>query len=119
MLRKLTGLWILRRLARDVGRLADSLAVQNGLLERLVDHFAPLQTEPERVTLRQDTGLSHFDPVEATLAQDYIDRTYRQTGHLPDDEEVLVYLADEKTVDLHTRLIQREQELARLAESRR
>src|SRR5262245_64664456 len=119
MLRRLTGLWILRRVSRDLSRIAQRLDDQNALLTRLTNHLAPLPLEPDRPTLRQDTGVDHFDPVDAILAQDYIERTTRQTGHVPDDDEVLIYLADEKTTDLHRRLIARDQELARLAAARR
>jgi hypothetical protein len=118
MLRRLAGLWTLRTVARDLTRIAAALDTQNTLLARLADRLAPVDPPTDRVEVRADTGVSTFDPIEAVLADDFITRTYRATGHIPDDEEVLIYLADEKTTDLHQRLIARDQELARLAESR-
>jgi hypothetical protein len=118
MLRRLASAFLLRRLSRDLGDIAASLRLQTALLTRLTDRIAPLDPPTARRDVREDTGVSTFDPIEAALAQDYIDRTYRDTGHVPDDEEVLIYLADEKTADLHQRLVAREADLARLQETR-
>lgn len=118
MFKRLAAALVLRRVSRDLARLADATEAQNALLLRLADHLAPLDPPTDRQEVRADTGVSTFDPIDAALADDYIARTYRDTGHVPDDEEVLIYLADEKTVDLHQRLIAREAELARLRESR-
>lgn len=118
MLRRLAAALLLRRLSRDLGRLADALTVQNLLLARLADRLAPLDPPTERAEVKSDTGVSTFDPVEAIMAQEYVERTYRDTGHVPDDDEVLIYLADEKTTDLHRRLVEREDELTRLREAR-
>ena len=96
-----------------------ALVEQNDLLHRLADHFAPVAAVVDRDSIRQDTGLSFLDPLDAALAQDYIDRTTRDTGHVPDEDEILIYLADEKTTDLHKRLTEREAEMARLMEARR
>jgi hypothetical protein len=111
-----------RRVARDLTRIADTLDVQTALLTRLADHFAPrLPTESResRAGVRADTGVTHLDPVDAGLALDFVARMTSATGHAPDDEEILIYLADEKTQDLAARLSQRDDELARLTEGRR
>jgi hypothetical protein len=112
---------LFRRAARDLSRIALNLDAQTALLARLVDRLAPqpiAQTPADRSTIRADTGVTHLDPLDAGLALDFIARTEAHTGHTPDDEEVLIYLADEKTHDLATRLSQRDQDLARLVESR-
>jgi hypothetical protein len=118
MFKRLAAGLLLRRVVRDLTRIADALSAQNVLLARLADRFAPVDPPTIRAEVKADTGVSHLDVDEAFLAQQYIDRTLRDTGHLPDEEEILIYLADEKTLDLHTRLIAREGELARLAEDR-
>lgn len=118
MLRRLAAALLLRRLSRDLTRMSDALDAQNVLLARIADRIAPVDPVTDRAEVRADTGVDHFNPIEAVMAQDYINRTYASTGHIPDDEEVLIYLADEKTTDLHQRLIARESELARLREDR-
>ena len=123
MFRHLASLVLLRRVIRDIHRLADAVETQTALLARLADHYAPiLPTEPtlaHRAGVRADTGVTHLDPVDAGLALDFVARTAQQTGHTPDDEEILIYLADEKTHDLAARLTARDDELARLMEERR
>lgn len=109
----------LRRISRDLAALGTALTRQNDLLTRLADRYAPADPPTERALVSADTGLSHLDAAEAAVALDYVSRTQRDTGHIPDDEEVLIYLADEKTTDLHKRLIEREAQLTRLAEDRR
>ena len=109
---------LLRRMLREFSRIADALEQQNGLLTRLADHLAPVEPVTDRGQVRADTGVSHLDVDEMWLAAGYVERTQRDTGHVPDDEEILTYLADEKTTDLHRRLAEREVELARLQEER-
>lgn len=118
MFKRLAAALLLRRVARDLGRLTDALTEQNGYLRRLADRYAPIDPPTDRKEVRADTGVSHLDVDEAFLAQAYVERTLRDTGHMPDEEEILIHLADEKTLDLHTRLLAREGELARLAEDR-
>jgi hypothetical protein len=110
---------LLRRHIRALEGIAATLSAQNALLTRLVDHLAPPATTLSRATLSEGTGLTHFDEAEAGIALAYIERTQQATGHTPDDDEVLIYLADEKTTDLAKRLSEREAELARLSEARR
>lgn len=119
MFKRLAAALYLRRLVHAVSAHTAAVDRQNALLTRLADHFAPQIAAPDRQALAQDTGVSHLDPLEAQLVGDYVTRTQRATGHTPDDEEILIYLADEKTTDLHQRLVARAVELDRLAESRR
>jgi hypothetical protein len=118
MFRRLAAALVLRRLSRDLTDIAASLRLQTALLTRLTDRVAPIDPPTLRRDVAADTGVTHLDPIEAALANDYVARTYRDTGHVPDDDEVLIYLADEKTHDLHQRLVAREADLARLQETR-
>jgi hypothetical protein len=118
MFQRLATALLFRRLARDLGEVAAALRQQNALLLRLADRYAPADPPTERVEVRMDTGVSHLDATEAQLAQEYVARTQRDTGHIPDDEEVLIYLADEKTHDLHQRLVARDADLERLRAAR-
>jgi len=118
MFRRLASALLLRRLARDLTVLTATLREQTALLARLVDRLAPVDPPADRGLVREDTGVSHLDVHDAVLASDFIARTARTTGHVPDDDEVLIYLADEKTVDLHARLVARDEDLARLQASR-
>jgi hypothetical protein len=108
----------LRRVSRDLARIASTLEAQTALVARLVDRLAPVDPPTERATLNAETGVSYLDPLDAALAQTYVTRTLAETGHLPSDEEIVLYLGDEKTVDLHTRLTERAAEVERLAETR-
>lgn len=119
MFKRLASAWLLRSVARDLADVASSLRAQNLLLLRLADRFAPLDPPTTHKEVATDTGVSHLDPDELLLAMRYTARTHEQTGHLPDDEEVLIYLADEKTRSLAERLATRDQELQRLEESRK
>lgn len=116
--KRLLGARYLLGLHRGLTRVASALEAQTVVLERLADRLAPVDPPTDRAEVKIDTGVSYLDPIDAELAQNYVARTFEQTGHMPDEDEVLIYLADEKTTDLHTRLVQRDQELARLSESR-
>jgi|SRR5262245_6884986 len=118
MFRRLAAALYLRRLSRDLSRLVSAVESQTVFLGRLADRYAPIDPPTERATVHAETGVSYLDPVDAELAQAYTARTYQDTGHMPDDDEILIYLADEKTTDLHKRMIERAEQLARLAESR-
>lgn len=109
----------LRRLSRDLTRIAAALDAQTAVITRLVTHLAPVDPPTERTLVSAETGVSYLDPVEADRAQAYVLRTLTDTGHVPDDEEILIYLGDEQTTDLGERLAARQAELARLAETRR
>jgi hypothetical protein len=68
----------------------------------------------DRAEVAAETGVSYVDAADQALAQEYSLRTERDTGRPPTDDEILSYLADEKTVDLHERLLARDRELERL-----
>lgn len=118
-LRRLTVGLLARRMAQALDRVADQLATQNALLLRLADQFAPGAPVVDRQQIADESGVTFLDPVELILAQEFVLKSRKATGHDPTDEEVLTYLADEKTTDLHSRLIQRERDLLIQAEARR
>jgi hypothetical protein len=118
MFRRLAAALVLRRLSRDLTAIAGALQQQNALLTRLADHFAPVQPLTTRPEVQADTGVTHLDADEAAAALAYVTRTARDTGHMPDDDEILVHLADEKTQVLAERLSTRDAELRRLRELR-
>ena len=119
MFQRLAVAFLLRRVVRDLHQIADTLDRQTAILARLAARYAPIDPPTERAEVRLDTGVSHLDLDDAARAQAFVERTVRDTGHVPDDDEILTYLADEKTTDLHTRLIAREADLARLSAERR
>lgn len=100
-----------RRALRALETIADRLGEQNGLLARIADQVAPVPPAVHREQVSHDTGVSHLDSMEVAIADAYTARMRRETGREPSDEELLVYLADEKTHALQERLIAREQEL--------
>lgn len=117
-LRWLPSLLLLRRFVRELGGIREALHRQNELLERLATHFVPDLPLPTREELA-DTGVSYVDPVDQLLIQQYVARCENDTGRTPTDDEIITYLADEKTIDLHKRMIDRDREIERLSVFRR
>jgi hypothetical protein len=117
-LRLLPGLFLLRRLIRELSGIREQLTQQTALLARLTQQIAPQLPTVDRETLAE-TGLSFVDPIDQSLLLAYSARMERDTGHSPTDDELVTYLADEKTLDLHARLIARDRELDQLAEEHR
>ena len=104
--------WTLRRLVRDLGSLRTEVARLADGVERIADRLAP-RPPPDRRPSSTDAAVSHLDVEELALAQAYIDRVEREQAYTPSEEEVLTYLADEKTVELHARLRARAAEIGR------
>ncbi len=110
---------LLRHAVRELTRLREQMERQNALLARLADHFAPDEAAAaaERGSAAAAAGstqsaeswggVSFLDPIEASLVEDYARQTERDIGRPPTEDEVLVWLADEKTLDLHRRLKER------------
>jgi hypothetical protein len=122
MFKRFATALLLRRLVRTLDALASAATVQTQLLARLADHFAPVLAPPsaaDRATIKAETGVSWADADDIALAEAFAARQAAHTGHTPDEDEVLIYLADEKTRDLSERLTARDTELARLMEDRR
>jgi len=108
----------LRRLLRDARVIREQLTRQADLLERLANRIAPADPRTHPDDVRATTGLDYLDPVEAAMVEDYIARTRAALGRDPEGDEILTYLADERTSDLHARLIAREADLERLGRDR-
>lgn len=106
-----TGL-LMRALVRELAGIHAQLKRQGDLLERWM--AAAGVTTPEVVQQQArpqdlaDTGISFLDPIEQAIVQDYIGRTTKDVGQPPSDEQILSYLADEKTIALQGRLRERE-----------
>jgi hypothetical protein len=101
---------LLRRLVSELAGIRAQLTRQGDLIESWMQAAgvvipAKLQTAaPEDL---RETGASFLDPIEQALAEDYVARTQTDTGRAPSEEEILSYLADEKTVSMHARLKER------------
>lgn len=115
---RLPGLFLLRALVGELRGIRTQLTRQTDLLARLVEQVAPSPPQTDRAVVAADTGVDYVDPVDQALIQQYVARTEHDVGRAPTDEEIFDYLADEKTRDLHTRLIARDRELARRATER-
>lgn len=123
MFQRLATALLLRRTVATLDRIALALDRQTLSLAQLAERFAPaLPTDDSTATrarIRRDTGVSHVDADELALALAYVARTEADTGHTPDEDEVLIHLGDEHTRDLGERLASRAEDLARLQETRR
>lgn len=111
---RLPGLLILRSLLKELRGLQTQVAAQTAVLTRLADHVAPIAPAHDPATVRAESGVDFADDQDQFLLQEYAARIHNDTGHWPTDEQLLTYLADEKTRDLHTRLVERDRELDRL-----
>ncbi len=104
---------LVRVVARELTGIRQQLAIQNTLLSRLADRIAPILPEADLKTVAAQTGVDYDDAADQFLIQEFVAQHYNATGYQPTDEEILEYLADEKTRDLHTRLIERDRALKR------
>lgn len=117
---RLLGVGLLARsVVRELRGVREQLERQNGLLERLAARFAPLPPPIDDTTLRRETGVSFLDADELALAEWYTAKVETEQGQAPTEEQILSFLADEKTVDLAARLSEREEQLQRLRQDRR
>jgi hypothetical protein len=117
--RLLGGGLLLRTLVKELRGIRLQLTRQNDTLDRVIGLYAPaalLPVVPPSPAELADTGITFLDAIEAGAVDTYIERTKADTGRAPTDEEILIWLADEKTTSLHQRLREREQlsDLARL-----
>lgn len=90
-----------RRALRALDRVESRLTEQNTYLKRLADHFAPVYDSDGEVPER---SVDFLNGTEAGLVLDYVEKTQREMGRPPTDEEILRYLADEATIDLTERM---------------
>jgi hypothetical protein len=114
-LRILPSLFLFRSAFKELRGIREQLAQQNQLLTRLADHFAPDIPRATREEIAAETGVDYVDPTDQALLQAYVEKVQQSTGHVPTEDELVAYLADEKTIDLHQRLVARDREIERLA----
>lgn len=108
----------MRRAVRAMEAVGMQLDRQNQLLERLADKFAPLEPIREQREVRATTGVDHLDATELALVDQFVARTENEQGYSPTEDEILIYLADERTIDLQSRLRAREAEVDKLVSER-
>lgn len=94
--------FLVRRLAKTLDRIDQHLVEQNTLLLRLANQFAP--QPPAAEDLSAQSSVDFLNSHEAGVVLSYIERTIREVGRQPTEEEILTYLADEATTDLVARL---------------
>jgi len=111
-MRIFSGRWMYRRVVRELAGIRAGIEAQNRLLARIAAILAP-EVPVASPTDLADTGVGWVDPAEQALVDAYRERTRRDTGREPTDDEILIYLADERTIDLHQRLLARDGELER------
>lgn len=104
--------FLMRALVRELAGIHLQLKRQGDLIERWMTAAGVVTPDVVRASARPEdlgeTGISFLDPIEQGLVQDYVARTTKDTGQPPSDEQILSYLADEKTLSLQGRLRERE-----------
>jgi hypothetical protein len=80
-----------RRLIKSIDRHTSTIEQQNLLLLRLADYFAPV--EPT-VAAAVDTGPSYVNPAESLAVQTFMERTLREQGREPSEDEVERFLKE-------------------------
>lgn len=110
---------VARRALKELSGIHQQLTRQNDLLARLADRFAPAEPVNDPDAVRAESSIEYTDAIQGGMILDYIEKVRHETGHMPDEEEILIWLADGKTLELQARLEQREVELQRLQASRR
>lgn len=111
--RLLTTGRLLRRGVQALETIAGQLQAQNQLLLRVADHWAPVPpAEPvDRAERASPASVSFLDAEEQAQVLAYVARTIQDTGREPTDDEIVTFLADDKTQDLAIRLAARQAEI--------
>lgn len=104
--------FLMRALVRELAGIHQQLRRQGDLIERWMAAAGVVAPDAVKASARPedlaDTGISFLDPIEQGIVQDYITRTTKDTGQPPSEDQILSYLADEKTISLQGRLRERE-----------
>jgi hypothetical protein len=111
--RWLTVGWLGRSLVRELKGLRLSIEAQNALLTRLADHFAP-PTEAATPVDERAVSVDHLNEVEMGLVLAYVERFRADFGQSPTEEDIVAYLAEDRTVALQQALSERSDLLHRL-----
>lgn len=110
--RLISGAFLLRSVVKELRGIREQLTRQTDLLEEwsLKMGVVPASVIAANATDQalDDSGVSFVDAVEQQIAAEYVQRVQTENGRQPTDEEILRYLADEKTLDLHARLTERQ-----------
>lgn len=99
---------LLRRTLRALEAIVDQQTRQTLLFEQVAAHLLPKAPAAADARAIAETGVSYHDPLEAAIVEGYAEKVQRDLGRAPSEEEILSYLADEKTMSLHARLKERE-----------
>lgn len=82
-----------RRALTDLHTLAEAQVSLAASLKRIADHLCgPNLPEPDPQILRADTGVSYSRDEEQTKILDYVERTTKDTGRPPTDDEIVRFL---------------------------
>ena len=92
---------IARRLLRALDRQTAAIEIQNQLLARLVDRFAPEVPAASAEDLRA-TGVSYTRDREQARILEFIGRMQQDVGREPTDEELLTYLDEQDRTSRET-----------------
>jgi len=93
-----TGL-LLRQLLKSVDRLGDQLVEQNKILLRLVEKVAP--EIPQEPVSKGSRSVDYSQDREQAKILEYIERTQRDVGREPTEEEVVAYITG-RTLDVES-----------------
>lgn len=87
---------LLRDLARDLGRIADALEVQNRIMLAMSPSVArQIEAQDRDPALTKDSGPSYPDPIDLELAEAIREEAHLRGTRVPSDEE-LVMLIDQQ-----------------------
>ena len=81
-----------RRLLRTLDRLAQTHEQQVRLLARLADHFCPEVVAVSPEDLRAHSGVSYAEDLEQGTILRFVEKTVRDTGREPTEEEIIDYV---------------------------
>lgn len=95
-LKSMTAGLLLRNSYRELKALRAAVEAQNVLLTRVCNHLLPVPAAPD--SSDADSGaVDHLDPFELGLALEYEAKMRQSVGRDPTDEEIIAFLAEEKT----------------------
>lgn len=102
LFRGLQSALLLRSVLKSVKGIETALVTQNTLLARLADKFAPVYDE----SVQARASVDFVSPIEVALTDAFSERTMREQGRAPTDDEIQRFLDDERTIDLRQQLEQ-------------
>ena len=89
---------LLRNSYRELKALRHAVEAQNALLTKVYDRVFQPDLVPTTAPDSSDLGtVDHLDPFELGLALEYEAKMRQSVGRDPTDEEIIAFLAEEKT----------------------